>query len=211
MNDAGHGVGAVESAFGAMDDFHFVDVVESQVGKKEVAAGKIDGSAVDEDFGEARIATVDEDGGKTADGAGTGEANAGLRGEEIGERNGLALLDFLTANEIDGCGGVFEIKGLGVGGDDDIFGNTLNFETKVERVVFGAAEIEDDVTSDKRWMLEMNVVAARRNDQRICAVGTRIRRPDASAWAAVELSGDFDIADAIAGKIREASGKLGVG
>ena len=78
-------------------------------------------------------------------------------------------------------------------------------------MIFRGGQIKNEVTIDKRRMLEMNVVAARRNDQRIYAVGARIRRPDASAWAAVELSGDFDIADAIAGKIREASGKLGVG
>ena len=147
-----HGVGAVESAFGAMDNFDFVDVVESQVGKKEVAAGKIDGSAVDEDFGEAGIATVDEDGGKTADGAGTGEANAGLRSEKIGERDGLALLDFLTADEIDEDGVCSRSRGWAMA-VTTTFSETLNFETKVSVTVSTPARSRatSRATKDRCW------------------------------------------------------------
>ena len=39
LNDAGHGVGAVEGAFGAVNDFDFVHVVESEIGEIDVTAG----------------------------------------------------------------------------------------------------------------------------------------------------------------------------
>src|SRR5580704_6446630 len=81
LNDTGHGVGAVERAFSTVHDFDFIDVIESEVGKEEVAAREIHGSAVDEDFGKAGIAAVDKDGRKAADGAGSRESDAGLRGE----------------------------------------------------------------------------------------------------------------------------------
>src|SRR5712672_384405 len=96
LDYAGHGVRAIESALSAMNEFDLVNVIEGEVGKVHVAAGKIDGSAVNEDFCETGIAAVDEDGGQAADGAGAGETDTGLRGEKIGERDGLALVDFLA-------------------------------------------------------------------------------------------------------------------
>src|SRR4029077_3419755 len=64
LNDAGHGVGAVESALGTVNELDFVDVIEREIGIDEVAAGEIHGSAVDEDLGEAGIAAVNEEGGE---------------------------------------------------------------------------------------------------------------------------------------------------
>src|SRR5258707_5105960 len=120
LNHAGHGVGAVEGAFGGVNDLDFIDVIESKVRKNEVATRKVNGGAVNEDLGEAGIAAVDEDGGKATDGAGTGKGDAGLRGEQIREGDGLALVDFLAADEIDGSGSMVDLEGLDVGGDDDI-------------------------------------------------------------------------------------------
>src|SRR5207245_1700623 len=75
LNDAGHGVGTVKSAFSAVNEFDLVNVIEGEVGKVHVAAGKIDGSAVEEDFREAGIAAIHEDGGQAAYGASASEAD----------------------------------------------------------------------------------------------------------------------------------------
>src|SRR2546429_1604051 len=49
-----HGVRPVKRAFGAVHDFNFVDVVESEVGEIHVAAGKIHGSSIDKHFGDRK-------------------------------------------------------------------------------------------------------------------------------------------------------------
>src|SRR5258708_14087710 len=55
LNYGGHGVGAVESAFCAMNDFDLVHVVEGEVGKIHGAAGAVDGTAVDQELCKAGI------------------------------------------------------------------------------------------------------------------------------------------------------------
>src|SRR5215510_13145674 len=67
LNYAGHGVGAVEGAFCAVDDFHFVDVVEGEIGIVEVATRLVDGSAINQNFCEAGIAAVQEESGEAAE------------------------------------------------------------------------------------------------------------------------------------------------
>src|SRR2546429_8998833 len=95
-----HGVRPVKRAFGAVHDFNFVDVVESEVGEIHVAAGKIHGSSIDKHFGESGVAAINKDGGKAADRAGARKADARLRGQKIGKEDGLALLDFLRADDV---------------------------------------------------------------------------------------------------------------
>ncbi len=133
-----------------------------------------------------------------------------LRGEKVGERDGLALVDFLATDEVDGRGSLVDFEGLGVCGDDHVFGKRLNFQAKVERASFRGGEIENDVTWYKGRVLEVNVIAAWRNGEEIGAVSAGNRRPDLRACAVLKLSGDFDVADAVAGKIREFSGKTGI-
>src|SRR5882757_5710472 len=135
LNHAGHGVGAVQGAFSAMDDLHFVDVVESEIGEVEVPSGKVCRSAVDEHFSECGVATVNKDSGQAADHSGARKTDAGLRGEKVGERDGLALFDFLAADEIHGRGRSVNFEGLGVGGDDDVFRNALDFQAQIENGV----------------------------------------------------------------------------
>src|SRR5579864_3497195 len=109
LDDAGHGVGAVEGALGTVNELDFVDVIEREIGIDQVATREIHGSSVNEHFGEAGIAAVNEDGRETTDSAGSRETDACLCGEKVRERDGLALVDFLTADEIDGRRGAVEI------------------------------------------------------------------------------------------------------
>src|SRR5205823_5135992 len=76
LYDAGHGVGAVERALRAVDDLDLIDVVEGEIGIIEVAAGVVHGRAIDEQFAEAGIAAVEENGREAADPAGACDGEA---------------------------------------------------------------------------------------------------------------------------------------
>ena len=58
LDDTGNGVGAVDGAFGAANDFYFIDVVEREAGKIHGAAWGIDRHTIHQDFGEVGIAAV---------------------------------------------------------------------------------------------------------------------------------------------------------
>ena len=124
--------------------------------------------------------------------------------EKVGQGDALALTDLLARDFIDRCSGAAAFQRLGVGGDDDVFRNALNFEAKVEGAIFGGGKIENDVMGYKGRVLEVNVIAAWRNGEEIGAIGAGKRRPDASAWAAFKLCGDLYVANAVARKIRSA-------
>src|SRR5260370_33884035 len=101
LNDSSHGVGTRESAFGAMNDFNFLDVVERQVGEIDEPAGQVDGSAVHKDLGVIRVAAIEKERSLAAFGARAAQAEAGLRGEQIGERGCNALLAVLARENRD--------------------------------------------------------------------------------------------------------------
>ena len=128
LNDAGDGVGAVDGAFGAANDFDFVDVVEREAGKIDGCRRGIDGGAIDEDFGEIGIAAVEEDGGGATFGSGAADGDAGGEEESVGEGDGLALVDFFPGDDGDGGGGLVDERGLGLRGDDDAGGEALEVE-----------------------------------------------------------------------------------
>ena len=78
---------------------------------------------------------------RSADGSRSSDVDTGLCGKQIGKRSGLALLDFLSANDIGGRGSkAIELDRLCVGGDYDVFRNALDLETKIERAIFGVIE-----------------------------------------------------------------------
>src|SRR5712691_10215436 len=77
LNDAGDGVGAIQGAFGAVDDFELVNVVEGLIGEIEEAAGLVEGRAVNEDLGEVRVAAVEEKCREAAFAAGASDGGAG--------------------------------------------------------------------------------------------------------------------------------------
>ena len=62
LDDAGNRIGAVDGAFGPVNDFHFIDVVQGEIGKIDGTAGRIDGRAINEHFGEIGISAVEENG-----------------------------------------------------------------------------------------------------------------------------------------------------
>src|SRR5216684_3284674 len=210
LNHAGHGVGAVEGAFGAMDDLDFVDVVESEIGEVEVPSGKVCRSAVDEHFSECGVATVNKDSGQAADRSSAGKTDAGLRREKVRKGDCLALVDFLAADEINRRGCAINLERLRICGDDDVGRERLEIKTKVKSAGFAGSEIENGVAGDEGRALEMNVIAAGRNGEEIGAVNAGNRRPDASVGVVFKLRDDFDVADAVAGKICEPSGKMRV-
>ena len=135
LDDARDGVGAVDGAFRAADDFDFVDVVESDAGKIDGSAWRIDGGAIDEDFGEIGVAAVKEDGGGAAFRAGAADGDSGSEEQRVGERDGLTGVDFVLGDDGDGCGGLVDESGLGLGGDDDAGGEALKVESEIELCV----------------------------------------------------------------------------
>src|SRR5260370_40435350 len=93
LNDARDGVGAIQGALGAVDDFELVNVVKGLIGEVEEAAGLVEGRAGDEELGEGRIAAVEEKWREAAFAAGAGEGGAGEIDQRIGEQDELALAD----------------------------------------------------------------------------------------------------------------------
>src|SRR5712692_9038679 len=207
LNHAGHGVGAVEGAFGSVNDFDFVDVIEGQVRKIESATRFVDRSAIDEHFSEIGIAAIDEDGGKAAYGSCTREADSGLSSEEIRERDGLPLLDFLAAYEINRGRCAVDFDRLSVGTDDDALRKPFNFETDAKRAVLVGGQFQNKVARDKGNALEMNAVAARRENKKILSTLAGGCRPIAGTCRTVKLRGDFHLPHAIPGSVCKFSGK----
>src|SRR5216684_7756635 len=66
LNHSSDGVGAVDRAFGATNDFDFVYVVEREVGKIHGVAGFVDRRSVNQHFGVAGIPAVQKNGSATA-------------------------------------------------------------------------------------------------------------------------------------------------
>src|SRR5260370_4113598 len=164
LNHAGDGVCAIDSTLRATQDFDLVDVLRGESGKIDGAAGWIDGRAVDENLSKAGVAAIEKDGGASALWTRAANGNARRELQQIGNRNGLALLDFLAADEIDGRGCLVDFEGLGVCGDDHVFRELLDFEAEVERAVFTGSQVQNKIAGDERCALEMKVVAAVWND-----------------------------------------------
>ena len=102
LNDTGDSIGAIESAFCAVDDFDLVNVIERLIRKIEEAAGFIEGRAVDEELREVGVATVEEKSGEAAFAAGAGEGRARKGLQRVCYRNELAPADFLLRDHVDG-------------------------------------------------------------------------------------------------------------
>src|SRR5262249_46147534 len=120
LNDSGDGVGSVESAFSAMDDFDFIHVVDRLIGEIEEAARLVDRCAVDEELGEIGVAAIEEKRGETAFAAGAGDGRAGKNLQRVGERDQLPPTNVVPCDGLHGGGGLAKLEWLGVGGDDDV-------------------------------------------------------------------------------------------
>ena len=126
-----------------MNDLNLVHIVDSEIGEIEIAAGKIYGSAVDENFGERGVATVNKDGGEAANWPGAGKTDAGLRGEKIGKQHGLALVDFVSSHNANWSGSLGKLGWLSVGGDDDVGREGLEIEAKIQSMGLAGREVDD--------------------------------------------------------------------
>src|SRR5260370_3800230 len=160
LNDAGHGIAPVKSAFRAMNDLDLIDIVEGEVGKTDETAGIVYRRAINEDFGVIGVSAVEEESGQAAKWAGASDGDARLCVKKVGERNALALGDLLTCNFIDRRSGAAVFERLSIGRNDDILLDALNFEAKVERPVFGSGQVENGAPGAKGRVLERNAVWA---------------------------------------------------
>jgi len=77
LNNTGDGIGAIESAFCAVDDFDLVNIIERLIRKIEEAARFIEGRPVDEELGEIGVAAIEEKSGETAFAAGARDGRSG--------------------------------------------------------------------------------------------------------------------------------------
>src|SRR5882762_5370059 len=166
----GDGVGAVECAFGTAQDFDFIDVVEREIGKVKRAAGQIYCRAIDKHFGLIGIAAIQEDPGKAAFGAGAVDGDARRVYQDIGEGNGLALLDFVTGDDGYGCGSFLRQGGFRLRSDYDASGEALEFEVEMEFARLSRGKIQNQVTGDEGFAGEMDTIAAGRNIERVGTV-----------------------------------------
>src|SRR5205807_8182965 len=66
-------IGPIKGALRAMDDLHLFNIVQREVGEIQEASRFIHGRAVNQDLGEIRIASIDEDGGQSSHAAGACE------------------------------------------------------------------------------------------------------------------------------------------
>ncbi len=157
--NTGYGIGAVESAFGAVDDFELVNIVEGLIGKIEEAAGLVEGRAVNEELGEVGVAAVEEESGETSFAAGASDGRARKSDESISERDELALVDFVCREDLHGSGDLADFEGLRVGGDDDIFRDLRDFEPDLQSAGVRGSQRKREFARDESGKVETNQIA----------------------------------------------------
>ena len=91
--------------------------------------------------------------------------------QQIGNGDGLPLLDFLVAQDVHRCGCAVSFERLGVGRDDHALRKALDFKAQVEPTAFPPGQIEHKVARNERGVPEMKAVAARWHAQKIGAIG----------------------------------------
>ncbi len=133
-------------------------------GEIEEAAGLVERCAVDEELGEVGVAAVEKEGGETAFATGASNGGAGKRGQRIGERDELALVDFVGREDIDGSRGLADFERLRVGGDDDVFGDLRDFEPDLQGVGVRGSQRKRKFARDEGVAFETNPIAARRKN-----------------------------------------------
>jgi hypothetical protein len=210
LNHAGDGVGAIEGAFGAPDDFNFVDVIEREVREVDLAAGIVDGGAVDQNFGVIGVAAIEEEGCEAAFGGIFSDGDTWRVQEDIGERNGLALVNFLTRDYGDRGGGVLYRCGLRLRGDDDAFGKTLEVQAHVEHAGLAGDKVEGDLTRGECGSRIGDVVAAWRDAQRVGAV-TRRGGAVFLCPGVFEFGGDVNVGYRGATGVEQGAGQTSIG
>src|SRR5215469_17324000 len=208
LNYSGHGVRTVKRAFGAVHDFNLVDVVEGQVREIHVAARKIDRSPINKHLGEGGVAAIDKDGGQATDRTGACQAYARLRGQKIRKRDGLALLDFLRADDIDGGGNASKLGRLRVSGDDHVGRERGKVEAETEGIGFSGSEVDDHFARGKRGARESHAVAAGGQVQGILAARGGFGQPSLGIRRTLHARLHLNVSDAATVRIGEGAGKM---
>ena len=128
----------------------------------------------------------------------------GCVGEQIRQRDGLALVDFLARDEIDGSGSLAGIERLGIGGDDDVIGSALISRRRVELARLGWGEFRAKSRETKDGMVEIErdsgpegTPASRRRRM------VDVARQHLGSSGAVELRGHADGGDTGAAGIQQ--------
>ena len=106
LDDAGHGVGAVERALGAADKLHAIGLIQRESAEVEGASGFVDGDAVDDDFVVARFTAADEERGQASALAGSVDDRAGKKTDGVAGGGGSRGCQLRSAERVDvGAGG----------------------------------------------------------------------------------------------------------
>src|SRR6266403_5005042 len=169
-------VGAIEGAFCATNYLDFIDVVESEVGKIKRATGKVYGGAVDQNLGLIRIATVQENTGEAAFRTSAVDGDTRRVYQDVGEGNGLALLDFVSSNDRDGGGSFLLQCGFRLRGDSYASGEALELQVQIEFARLCRGKIQNQITRHERFAREMKVIAAGRKVERVRTIVCRACR-----------------------------------
>src|SRR5258708_22232962 len=185
-------VGAIEGAFCAANYLDFIDVVEREVGKIKRATGKIYGGAVDQHIGLIGIAAVQEDTGEAAFRTGAVDGDTRRVYQDVGEGNGLALLDFVPSNDRDGGGSFLLQCGFRLRGDYHASGEALELKVQIESARLCRGKIQNQITRHERFARETKVVSAGRNVERVRAIVCRACRERLGVRRLVGLGSDAD-------------------
>src|SRR5882757_2858616 len=185
-------VGAIECAFCAANYLDFIDVVEGEVGKIKRATGKVYGGAVDQNLGLIRIAAVQENTGEAAFRACAVDGDARRVYQDIGEGNGLALLDFVPSDDGDGGGSFLLQCGFRLRGDYHASGEALELKVQIEFARLCRGKIQNQITRHERFARETKVVSAGRNVERVRTIVCRACRERLGVRRFVGLGSDAD-------------------
>ena len=146
LDDAGDGVAAVDGAFGASDDLDFGDIFGGEAGEIHAAAGRINGCAVDKNLGEIGIAAVQKYRSAAAERPGAINGDAGRKLQELGQRDGLAVVNRFAGDDIGRRGGLLSGSGNRLRSDDDAGRKRFEVEVKVQDAGLPRHKSESDFT-----------------------------------------------------------------
>ena len=116
------------------------------------------------------VATVKEERGEATFGAVFADGDSRRVDEDIGQRDGLALVDFLFGDDRDGRGDVLHRSWFGLRGDDNAGGEARDFQAEVERAELICGEVDVEFARQECGSGEGDGIAAGRKTQRVAAV-----------------------------------------
>src|SRR6266404_7910368 len=176
LDHSRNSVSAIESAFGTANYFDFIDVVEREVRKIKRATGKIYGGAVDQHLGLIGIAAVQEDTGETTFRTGAVDGDTRRVYQDVGEGNGLALLDFIPSDDGDRGRSFLRQRGFRLRCDYHASGEALELKVQIEFARLCRRKIQNQITGHQGFAREMKVIAAGRKVERVRTIVCRAGR-----------------------------------